>query len=920
MPPRQEHIAIKRVSAKERRAQSIQQDPQDAPEQQPVPSNDADIVRRYKIVAILLVVLGVMVTIAMISHTAHDADNAQLSMRDIMGVVRGDEELRVRFDTTHNWLGLLGAVISQWMIYQTIGRWALIFPALLILWAVDVFRVQRILPRHLRLSVVWMAVAVLLASLIGTLQNVSWLPVIDVSWSGAIGQFIAAITTQLIGVPGSLIVLLTAMAFTVVLGFRLNVNAIMVGSSLRVAKLRDWYEGWRPKQNTSDAVPPAVEPETELPSEEPLIEAQNQDQEQDDIAQQLAVRTSSQEEPAEMLRQPFQPQSLSPSVKILRHVPKSASAPTETPASTERPAEAQPSRSIDLDVVKERLAALHPTRTIDVRPPAEVVPAAVPEPPQPPPEIYTAPLLVDEQDDVVEPTLTVLVEEQEPEETVDTVGGTILYDEQIVYKAPTIDLLHDSGDDADVDDGELRNNARILQEKLETFKIKIENLTVQPGPVVTQYEFVPAAGIKVSQIESLADDIALALKAQGVRIIAPIPGRGTVGIEIPNHHPSVVRFSAIIKSPKYHNPDIRLPIAMGKTVVGDVYCADLAKMPHLLIAGATGKGKSVGINTIIASLLYKMHPRDLKFVIVDPKRVEMTLYRALKDHFLAVSPDINETIVTEPANAVMVLKSVVEEMQQRYTILAAAGQRNIADYNKKAAEGALSNKGGLVHRPMPYIVVIIDELADLMMTASKEVEEPIVRLAQLARAVGIHCVVATQRPSVDVVTGLIKANFPARIAYQVASRIDSRTILDANGAEHLIGNGDMLFNPGNMTKPIRMQNAFISTDEVEALCEFIGQQRGYSSPYTLPSVAQKRDGAGGASGADRDVLFEEAARIFIALQQASVSTLQRRLKVGYARAARIVDELEMAGIVGPPDGSKGRQVLLMSESELEAYI
>lgn len=918
MPPRQEHIAIKRVSAKERRAQSAQQDPLDTPEQAPAPSNDTDLVRRYKIVAILLVILGVMVTIAMISHTAHDADNAQLSMRDIMGVVRGDEEMRVRFDTTHNWLGLLGAVISQWMIYQTIGRWALIFPVLLMLWAVDVYRVQRIVPRHLRLSVVWMAVAVLMASLIGTLQSVSWLPVIDVSWSGAIGQFIATITTQLIGVPGSLIVLLTAMAFTVVLGFRLNVNAIMVGSSLRVAKMRDWYERWRPQQQSTAVEQPTVEPEEELPVEEPLVEPP--EAEQDEIAQQLAARTIAQDEPAEMLRQPVQPQALSPSVRILRHVPKGTIAASVASSSPEQAADAPPARSVDLDVVKERLAALHPTRTIDVRPPVEVVPAAVPEPPQPAPDVYTASVVEDEPETVVEPTLTVLVEEQEPEETVDTVGGTILYDEQIVYKAPTIDLLHDGGDDADVDDGELRNNARILQEKLETFKIKIENLTVQPGPVVTQYEFVPAAGIKVSQIESLADDIALALKAQGVRIIAPIPGRGTVGIEIPNHHPSVVRFSAIIKSPKYHNPDIRLPIAMGKTVVGDVYCADLAKMPHLLIAGATGKGKSVGINTIIASLLYKMHPRDLKFVIVDPKRVEMTLYRALKDHFLAVSPDINETIVTEPANAVMVLKSVVEEMQQRYTILAAAGQRNIADYNKKAAEGALSNKGGLVHRPMPYIVVIIDELADLMMTASKEVEEPIVRLAQLARAVGIHCVVATQRPSVDVVTGLIKANFPARIAYQVASRIDSRTILDTNGAEHLIGNGDMLFNPGNMTKPIRMQNAFISTDEVEALCEFIGQQRGYSSPYTLPSVAQKREGAGGGSGADRDVLFEEAARIFIALQQASVSTLQRRLKIGYARAARIVDELEMAGIVGPPDGSKGRQVLLMSESELEAYL
>ena len=298
----------------------------------------------------------------------------------------------------------------------------------------------------------------------------------------------------------------------------------------------------------------------------------------------------------------------------------------------------------------------------------------------------------------------------------------------------------------------------------------------------------------------------------------------------------------------------------------------------------------------------------------------MSLYRELRNHYLAISPDIDETIITEPINAVAVLKSVVEEMQQRYNILASAGQRNIADYNRKVKEGRIKEKDGYNHRPMPYIVVVIDELADLMMTAGKEVEEPIVRLAQLARAVGIHCVVATQRPSVDVVTGLIKANFPARIAYQVSARVDSRTILDTSGAEHLIGNGDMLFAPGNTPKPLRMQNAFISTEEVEALCEHIGKQRGYKQPYVLPSILQKKEGGFGRGGDDRDALFEDAARIFIQLQQASVSTLQRRLKVGYARAARIVDELESAGIVGPPDGSKGRSVLLQSESELEAYI
>ena len=568
---------------------------------------------------------------------------------------------------------------------------------------------------------------------------------------------------------------------------------------------------------------------------------------------------------------------------------------------------------VDLTDLQKRLQELHPKKDItlfeltDEPEQAETDVVRVHKPLAPVAPLVTRPLTVTVQDTLfpVEPEMQL--------------SNTTLYDEEIAYKPPTAALLVDVKDETAVDDKELEANARTLQEKLETFRVRIENLTVTPGPVVTQYEFVPASGIKVSQIEALADDIALALKAQGVRIIAPIPGRGTVGIEIPNQHPSIVRFSSIIKSPKYHNPDIKLPLAMGKTVTGEVYCADLTKMPHLLIAGATGKGKSVGINTIIASLIYRMHPRDLKFVIIDPKRVEMNLYAALRNHFLAISPDFDESIVTSPQNAVIVLKALVEEMQQRFSILAAAGQRNISDYNQKVRDGKIKDKSGIKHCPMPFIVVIIDELADLMMTASKEVEEPICRLAQLARAVGIHCIVATQRPSVDVVTGLIKANFPARIAYQCSSRIDSRTILDGTGAEHLIGNGDMLFAPGNTPIPIRMQNAFISTEEVEALCEWIGSQNGYSTPYMLPTV-NKRSGVYGAGSGDQDVLFEDAARIFIQLQQASTSTLQRRLKVGYARAARIVDELEMAGIVGPPDGSRGRPVLLQSESELEAYL
>jgi len=411
----------------------------------------------------------------------------------------------------------------------------------------------------------------------------------------------------------------------------------------------------------------------------------------------------------------------------------------------------------------------------------------------------------------------------------------------------------------------------------------------------------------------------MALKARGIRIIAPVPGKGTVGIEIPNQNPVMVRFSQIVKSSKFHSNKFRLPIALGKTISGEVYCADLSRMPHMLIAGATGAGKSVGINTIIASLLFKMHPKNLKFVIIDPKKVELRQYNVLKKHFLAVSPDIKDSIITDPQDAVVALKAVCEEMDRRYDVLAEVGQRNILDYNWKVREGKIKDNENMVFKTMPYIVVVIDELADLMLTASKEVEQPIIRIAQLARAVGIHLVIATQRPSVDVITGIIKANIPARAAYLVASKVDSRTILDVMGADQLLGNGDMLFLPSGSPKPIRLQNSFISTDEVEDLCNFIGNQVGYSKPYELPSLNEGNSG-GGISKEDRDGLFEDAARLVIAHQQGSVSLLQRRLKIGYARAGRIVDELEDAGVLGPFDGSKARQVLMESEMELEAVL
>jgi S-DNA-T family DNA segregation ATPase FtsK/SpoIIIE len=486
------------------------------------------------------------------------------------------------------------------------------------------------------------------------------------------------------------------------------------------------------------------------------------------------------------------------------------------------------------------------------------------------------------------------------------------------FKFPPLELLNEyDGGKAGVTQEELNQNKDKIVATLVNFKIGIQSIKATIGPTVTLYEIVPDAGIKISRIKNLEDDIALSLSALGIRIIAPIPGKGTIGIEVPNKNREMVSIRSMFSAPAFAKTDKELPIALGKTISNEGLIIDLAKMPHLLVAGATGQGKSVGLNVILTSLIYKRHPSQLKFVLVDPKKVEMSLYSKLERHYLAKLPNSEEAIITDTRKVVHTLNSLCIEMENRYEILKDAGARNLKEYNTKFVARKLNPKEG--HRFLPYIVLVIDELADLMMTAGKEVETPIARLAQLARAIGIHLVVATQRPSVNVITGVIKANFPARLSFRVTSKVDSRTILDTGGADQLVGQGDMLFSSGSDI--IRLQCPFVDTPEIEKVCEFIGSQRGYDSAYMLPEY--EGDDEGGASDvdlSDRDALFEDAAKLIVMHQQGSTSLIQRKLKLGYNRAGRLIDQLEAAGIVGPFEGSKAREVLIKDEMSLEQLL
>jgi S-DNA-T family DNA segregation ATPase FtsK/SpoIIIE len=510
-----------------------------------------------------------------------------------------------------------------------------------------------------------------------------------------------------------------------------------------------------------------------------------------------------------------------------------------------------------------------------------------------------------------------ITSDQLPRFTIDTEFDPTL--ELPNYQYPTLDLLDDYGSGANisVQKDELEANKNRIVDTLANYSIQIDKIKATIGPTVTLYEIIPAPGVRISKIKNLEDDIALSLAAMGIRIIAPIPGKGTIGIEVPNLKPEIVSMKSIMGSERFMDSRYELPFAMGKTIQNEPYIADLTKMPHILMAGATGQGKSVGLNAIITSILYRKHPAQVKFVMIDPKKVELTLFSKIERHFLAKLPDSEEAIITDTRKVVRTLNSLNIEMDNRYDLLKDAQVRNIKEYNVRFVERKLNPLNG--HRFLPYLIVVIDEFADLIMTAGKEIEAPLTRLAQLARAIGIHLVIATQRPSVNIITGTIKANFPARIAFRVISKIDSRTILDTGGADQLVGRGDMLLSTGSDL--IRLQCAFVDTHEVEKVTEFIGSQRAYPDAYNLPEFADEQDTKEVEfDPSERDELFEDAARLIVQTQQGSTSLLQRKLKLGYNRAGRIIDQLESAGIVGPFEGSKAREVKVANEMALEQFL
>lgn len=798
-----------------------------------------------------------------------------------------------------NWFGIVGATVAHFFVFKWFGLASLLVAPLLFVIGYQLLYQRQLLP-IMRFTVFVIFYVLWISMVMGYfLINSSEFS----SWgflSGGIGYELSVIMESLMGWGAGLILLFLVIVFNMyffnitqipaLVGWTDQINAFFdrIGNLFQSKSEDEEEEIKSDLSSVLEQVKKEVEQEDE---QKDRIIASNMDEEEDDDEEEeeWEIEPIKKEKPKPIKEGPIF--SIEP--QKTETAPEPEAKKPVAPARPQRPVKPpviEPEPEPEEEEVVDNTIAFEP-----------IVPASRPRPTP------------------VE-DLAMEVEETKFEEKVVEVSEN--YDPTLDlprYQFPSIDLLIEYPEKAvNVSKEELEANKDKIVETLINFKIGISSIKATIGPTVTLYEIIPEAGVKISKIKNLEDDIALSLAALGIRIIAPIPGRGTIGIEVPNKDREMVDARSVISTEKFMKSDKDLPVVLGKTISNEVFVTDLSKMPHLLMAGATGQGKSVGLNIILTSLLYKKHPSQLKFVLVDPKKVELTLFNHLERHYLAKLPDGEESIITDTSQVIHTLNSLCIEMDNRYDLLKDAACRNIKEYNKKFVNRRLNPQKG--HSFMPYIVLVIDELADLMMTAGKEVETPIARLAQLARAIGIHLIVATQRPSVNVITGIIKANFPARLSFRVTSKVDSRTILDTGGAEQLIGMGDMLLSLGS--EMTRLQCAFVDTPEVDRICEFIGDQQGYDSAYQLPEFVGEDESSStpGVDLSERDVLFPDAARLIVTHQQGSTSLIQRKMKLGYNRAGRLIDQLEVAGIVGPFEGSKAREVLIKDEYSLEQLL
>lgn len=815
--------------------------------------------RTHKVMGVVCLLLAVYCFIAFTSYLFTWEEDQDKVFRYSASILLMDMD-NVKVE---NLLGRLGAFVSHWFFYKGFGIASYLFCYLFFILGVN-FIVGR------RVFRIWRNVKYLLFGLVFISTTAAFVSSFaDFPWGGAMGESISKWMSGFLGRTGAALLLMVAGLAWLIWKYNLDFSK--------------WLER---KPKAEPVTDPVAVPEPAAVSTPPPAHAATANNRKNGLKEgnvSVIPPPSETEGPAEM--------QLIERSESITLIPPPAQVHEEEEEEIEEEVEEEEEESGPLLYIEETVEPASRKK----KPATEDVAWEIKPP------------VVEEEDEEEEPVRQpVQMDPYEP--TLD------LRD----YKYPSLELLDNHNTEKIVQDaGELDRNKNQIIDTLKNYDISIQKISATVGPTVTLYEIVPAAGVRISRIKNLEDDIALSLSALGIRIIAPIPGKGTIGIEVPNVKKSMVSLRNLLASEKFQQSSMELPIAIGKKIDNENFIADLAKMPHLLMAGATGQGKSVGINTLLVSLLYKKHPSQLKFVLVDPKKVELSLYKLIEKHFLAKLPGEEEAIITDTKKVIHTLNALCIEMDLRYDLLKEAGTRNIREYNNKFVQRRLNPQRG--HRYLPFVVLVIDEFADLIMTAGKEVEMPIARLAQLARAVGIHLIIATQRPSVNIITGTIKANFPARIAFKVSSKIDSRTILDIGGAEQLIGQGDMLvsFN-GEL---VRLQCAFVDTPEVEKVAEYIGEQRAYPEAYLLPEYVDEKEMEGKEiSLQDRDPLFEEAARVIVQNQQGSTSLLQRRMKLGYNRAGRLMDQLEAAGIVGPNMGSKARDVMVKTEADLEEIL